>query len=110
MFSQERVQRLAPGAVLDIVAELAFWQSCYPYRAFFHSRRPFDSYIPTFKFGYDTYLIHHKAKLADLFPMLESRYTALHERDRLEWKDAAEIVRATWQRMGVIDANHLPMA
>ncbi|MET0892069.1 MAG: hypothetical protein ABWY01_00695 [Pseudoxanthomonas sp.] len=101
LFSTERVHRLAPGMVLDIVAELAYWRSCYPHRRFFHDHLPFETYVPTFKFGYDTYLIHHHEQLAELVPMLRRRYTVLNERDQLQWTDAMAIVRATWKRMGV---------
>jgi hypothetical protein len=100
MFSAERTQRLAPGVVLDIVAELNYWRSCYPYRHFYHSRLPFDSYVPTFKFGYDSYLLHHGDKLIDLSARLEIRYAEMHSLDRLVWKDAAAITAAAWQRMG----------
>jgi hypothetical protein len=30
MFQFERIQRLAPEVMLGIVAELAYWRSCYP--------------------------------------------------------------------------------
>ena len=101
MFSVERVQRLAPGVLLDIVAELAYWESCYPYRPFFHSTRPFEGYVPTFKFGYDSFLLHHRERLVELLPKLEARYRELPHRDQLPWKDAALIVCAAWQRMGI---------
>ena len=100
MFSAERIQRLAPNVLLDIVAELAFWESCYPHRSFYSSRLPFQSYVPTFKFGYDTFLLHHRQRLVELMPKLEVRYRELPYRDQLKWKDAALIVGAAWQRMG----------
>lgn len=101
MFSAERVHRLAPGVLLDIVAELAYWESCYPYRQFFHSTRPFERYVPTFKFGYDTFLLHHRERLVELLPKLEPRHLEIPGRDQLPWKDATLIVTAAWQRMGV---------
>lgn len=101
LFSTERVNRLAPGMVLDISAELAYWESCYPRRRFFHERLPFDRYVPSFKFGYDTCLVHHHERLAELVPMLQRRYTSLHAHEQLQWTDAMAIVRATWKRMGV---------
>ena len=104
MFSTERVHHLAPGVALDIAAELSYWKSCYPYRRFFHAQLPFDAYVPTFKFGYDSYLIHHHVQLAELVPMLQRRYTSLIEREQLPWADAMAIVRATWKRMGVAPA------
>lgn len=100
MFSSERIGRLAPGVMLDIVAELNYWRSCYPYRKFYTSRLPFDSYVPTFKFGYDTFLLHHREGLAEISPALRMRYELLHVRDRLEWRDCTLIVAACWQRMG----------
>ena len=101
MFSAARIQRLAPDVLLDIVAELAYWKSCYPYRHFFNSRTPFERYIPTFKFGYDAFLLHHRERLVELLPKLEALYGQLPERERLPWKDAALVVTAAWQRMGV---------
>lgn len=94
---------MAPGVVFDIVAELAYWQSCYPYRQFFHSRLPFDSYVPTFKFGYDTFLLHHRVGLTAVWPRVELRYAKMHTRDRLEWKEASGIIKAAWQRMGAAE-------
>lgn len=101
VFSTERISHLAPGVVLDISAEIACWKSCYPHHSIFHGRLPFYAYLPTLKFGYDAYLIHHHERLAELVPMLERRYTLLHESDRLPWTDAMAIVRAAWERMGV---------
>ena len=100
MFSAERIQRLAPDVLLDIVAELAYWESCYPHRSFYTSRLPFKAYIPTFKFGYDSFLLHHRERLVELLPKLEVLYRELPRSEQLRWKDAAQIVSATWQRMG----------
>lgn len=100
MFSAERIQRLAPNVLLDIVAELAYWESCYPHRSFYTSRLPFRAYIPTFKFGYDSFLLHHRERLVELLPKLEVLYRELPRSEQLRWKDAAQIVSATWQRMG----------
>ena len=99
MFSSERIQRLAPEVMLDIVAELAYWRSCYPYRQFYSNRMPFEAYVPTFKFGYDTFLLHHREGLFAISPQLPARYERLQERERLQWKDASLIVAACWQRM-----------
>lgn len=100
MFTAERIQRLAPNVLLDIVAELAYWESCYPHRSFYTSRLPFKAYIPTFKFGYDSFLLHHRERLVELLPKLEVLYRELPRSEQLRWKDAAQIVSATWQRMG----------
>lgn len=101
MFSAERIQRLAPDVVLDIVAELAYWQSCYPYRDFFSHQLPFKAYIPSFKFGYDAFLRHYRQDLFEVLPALEVRYRQLPERERIDWDDAALLIVATWKRMGV---------
>ena len=101
MFSAERIQRLAPNVLLDIVAELAYWESCYPHRPFYSSRVPFKAYVPAFKFGYDSFLLHHRERLVELLPKLEARYRELPECAPVKWKDAALIVAVAWQRMGV---------
>jgi hypothetical protein len=100
MFSSERIERLAPGMVLDIAAELVYWKHCHPHRRFFHARLPFEAYVPTLKFGYDSYLIHHHERLDELVPMLQRRYTTLNAHEQLAWPDAMAIVRAAWKRMG----------
>lgn len=100
LFSAERIQRLAPDVVLDIVAELAYWQSCYPYRHFFSHQLPFEAYIPSFKFGYDTFLLYFKQDFFEVLPALEIRYRQLPARERIDWGDAALLIAATWKRMG----------
>ena len=100
MFSAERIQHLAPDVVLDIVAELAYWQSCYPNCHFFSHRLPFKAYIPSFKFGYDTFLLYHKQGLFEVLPDLQTRYRQLPERERIAWGDATLLIAATWKRMG----------
>ena len=105
MFSAERIHRLAPTVLLDIVAELAYWESCYPHCSFYRSRLPFKAYIPTFKFGYDSYLLHYRERLVELLPKLEILYREQPRTEQLRWKDATLIVSAAWQRMG---AGHTP--
>ncbi|MET0655725.1 MAG: hypothetical protein ABWY94_09180 [Pseudoxanthomonas sp.] len=100
MFSAERIQRLVPDVLLDIVGELAYWRSCYPYRDFYSVRRPFEAYVPTFKFGYDSYLLHHKERLFELMPKREDRYLQLPAHEQLKWKNAEQVITASWQRMG----------
>jgi hypothetical protein len=100
MFSAERIQRLAPSVLLDIVAELAYWESRYPHCKFYSSRLPFNAYVPTFKFGYDSFLLHHRERLVELLPKLEIPYRDLPGHEQLKWKDASLIVSAAWQRMG----------
>jgi hypothetical protein len=100
MLSAERIQRLAPNVLLDIVAELAYWESRYPHCSFYSNRVPFKAYIPTFKFGYDSFLLHHRERLVELLPKLEILYRELPRGEQLKWKDAAQIVSVAWQRMG----------
>ncbi|RYG94428.1 MAG: hypothetical protein EON58_16270 [Alphaproteobacteria bacterium] len=100
MFSKERIQALAPDVMLDIEVELAYWKEIFPNRTFFHRQHLYDKYIPTFKFGYDSYLRHHRQVLADVMPALERRYHAFREEERVDWRDASLIVGACWARMG----------
>ena len=55
--SQEN--RMAPhGVVVNIESELAYWRQCFEQKSFHQSGQRFESYVPTFKFGYDAYLQH----------------------------------------------------
>ncbi len=99
IFSPAVLERPAPNVMLDISAELAYWQKCYPLRRFFHGELPFPTYVPTLKFGYDMYLSHHRDELTELLPNLRTRYLSWPSREQLDWKDAEQIISACWERM-----------
>mgnify|MGYP003577754032 CR=1 FL=1 len=88
-------------AVIDIQAELRFWEQHYAQQAFHRNGVAFRHYVPTLKFAYDTYLLSPHDALEDLMPSLATRY----ERNvvsgmRLDWPVAQEILRAVWRRLG----------
>ncbi len=86
--------------MLDIDAELRYWRGCYRESAFHSTAVEFDDYIPTLKFGYDTYLLNHRHKLDELVASLERRYlVAVPQWQRLDWTVAQAIIRETWKRM-----------
>lgn len=86
--------------MLDIDAELRHWRGCYRHSAFHRIPREFDDYIPTLKFGYDTYLLNYRRDIEDVLPSLESRYQrAIPEWQRLDWPSGEAIIRETWKRM-----------
>jgi hypothetical protein len=88
------------GLVIDIEAELDFWRQCYR-RCPFHQRGlKFDAYVPTLKFGYDSYLLYHHGDLDELLPALKGRYAhQLPVAQRLSWSCSQIIVRETWRRL-----------
>jgi hypothetical protein len=98
--------------VLDIEAELKYWRQCYRKRPFHQRGLPFEAYVPTLKFGYDAYLLHHREALELLMPALKERY--LHHlpcEQRLEWSRSQRIIRETWQRIQpCASANKLELA
>lgn len=86
--------------MLDIDAELRHWRGCYRDSAFHRTAREFDDYIPTLKFGYDTYLLNYDKDLDELMDKLEQRYQrSVPEWQRLDWPLGQAIVRETWKRM-----------
>lgn len=86
--------------MLDIDAELRHWRGCYRESAFHRFNREFDDYIPTLKFGYDTYLLNYQKDLDTLMDGLRQRYErSVPEWQRLEWPLGEAIVRETWKRM-----------
>jgi hypothetical protein len=95
---------LAPGqgVLVHIEAELAYWREVFPQTEFAQASLPFDSFVPTIKFGYDCFLLYHKEALADVLPRLRQKYTdtvATHQ--QLDWRWADQIIRHTWGRMRV---------
>lgn len=86
--------------MLDIDAEMRHWRGCYRDSVFHHCDREFDDYIPTLKFGYDTYLLNYQKDLDALMEGLRQRYQrSIPEWQRLEWPLSEAIVRETWKRM-----------
>lgn len=86
--------------MLDIDAELRHWRGCYRESVFHRINREFDDYIPTLKFGYDTYLLNYHKDLDTLMEGLRQRYQrCVPEWQRLEWPLSEAIVRETWKRM-----------
>lgn len=88
------------NVMLDIEREIAFWRLHYAQSAFHRSPRPFESYAPTLKFGYDMYLLGGGCDLAKLLPAMRVRYEATDwGLDHLEWPLAEAVIRETWKRM-----------
>ena len=86
--------------ILDIDAELRHWRGCYRQSAFHHGPREFDDYIPTIKFGYDTYLLNYRRELDALLHTLKTRYERdVAEWQRLDWPLSEAVIRETWKRM-----------
>lgn len=86
--------------MLDIDAELRHWRGCYRDSPFHRTTREFDDYIPTLKFGYDTYLLNYHKDLDELMDKLKQRYErSVPEWQRLDWPLSQTIVRETWKRM-----------
>lgn len=86
--------------ILDIDAELRHWRACYRQSAFHRSPREFDDYIPTLKFGYDTYLLNYHRELEPLLDTLKARYERhVAEWQRLDWALGEAVIRETWKRM-----------
>ena len=93
--------RMAPhGVVVNIESELAYWRQCFQEKSFHQSGQRFEAYVPTFKFGYDAYLQHHRDPLDMLLPSLKARYEhSLPSAQRLDWARGQSIIKETWQRM-----------
>lgn len=86
--------------ILDIDAELRYWRGCYRESAFHRTSVEFDDYIPTLKFGYDTYLLNHHRNLDELMAGLERRYQrVVPQWQQLDWSVGEAVVRETWKRM-----------
>jgi hypothetical protein len=96
----QREQEPAKGIVVDIAAELAYWQRIWPTTEFGGTSLPFDSFVPSIKFGYDCYLLFYKQGLADTLPGLRDRYQrTVPVDDQLDWRWADQIIRHTWGRL-----------
>ncbi|MDR7068113.1 hypothetical protein J2X02_000930 [Pseudoxanthomonas japonensis] len=85
------------GLVLNIVAELEYWAGVV---AGADVGVPFDHVVPTIKFAYDQYLLHHEAGLLNLLPDLQEKYRLSVEAARqLDGQLVETIVRHAWRRM-----------
>lgn len=88
-------------AVIDIQAELRFWDQGYAQQGFHRGGVAFRHCVPTLKFAYDTYLLSPHDALEDLMPSLAARYErSIAPGMRLDWPVAQEILIAVWRRLG----------
>lgn len=100
MGTVSNLRQHSQDVMLDIDGELAFWRGSYRSSPFHRMDRPFEAYVPTLKFGYDMYLLHHHRPLEQLLPILRERYCRnLSTAQRLDWPLAEAVVRETWKRM-----------
>lgn len=95
--------------VLDIDSELVFWRDNLHASAFHRTDRDFLEYVPTLKFGYDMYLLHHDEALETLVAHSRQRYArSVCEHDRLDWTLAEAVIRETWKRMRPESSLRIP--
>ena len=96
--SQEN--RMAPhGVVVNIESELAYWRQCFEQKSFHQSGQRFETSVPTFKFGYDAYLLHHRHDFDEIAPSLRDRLQRYCPDTPIGWYRAQPIMRAVWQRL-----------
>lgn len=88
------------GVFVDVAAELEYWRRIFPTTELAGIALPFDSFVPTIKFGYDCFLIYNSEKLAEVLPRLRLRYAETVPVDQqLDWRWADQIVRHAWGRL-----------
>ncbi len=89
-----------PCAVVDIHAELRFWEKAHARQAFHRPGTPFRHYVPTLKFAYDVYLLSRRRPLQALLPSLPIRYDdAVAHHARLDWPWASTVITRVWERL-----------
>ncbi len=98
--ARNEIAESSQEVMLDIEAEIRYWRECYLQRPFFMSNAKFEAYLPTLKFGYDTFLLNHHHQLEQLMPVLKERYeNRVPAHDRIDWHHGESIVSEIWQRM-----------
>ena len=86
--------------VIDIQAELAYWEQAYRLSSFHRRDFGFTDYRPSLKFAYDAYLWHYRQPLETLLPALHHKYRqVVPAGERLDWERMCRLVRAVWQRL-----------
>ena len=89
-----------PWSVIDIQAELAYWQEQHAHGGACLPDLPFRQCVPTLKFAYDAYLLSQGRPLESLQPPLSARYrTHVPPAQRLPWPAAHDLVAAVWRRL-----------
>lgn len=91
---------LNPDVVVDITAELAYWECEYRSSGFHRPDFKFQDYVPSLKFAYDTALRCHRQPLETVMPSLEQRYTnEIPFCFRLDWERMSRVLVAVWARL-----------
>ena len=86
--------------VIDIQAELAYWEQAYRVSGFHRRDFGFKDYRSSLKFAYDAYLWHYRQPLETLLPALHHKYRqVVPAGERLDWERMSRLVRAVWQRL-----------
>ena len=88
------------GVVVNVVAELKYWEHVYPSANFHNPGFEYKDYVPSLKFAYDSYLRLHRNALAEVLPDLRARYEQeIPASQRLEWGYMRRMLEAIWSRM-----------
>ncbi|MGS1078386.1 hypothetical protein [Pseudoxanthomonas beigongshangi] len=105
----ERFSVVADGIVVNVDAELLFWEQEISTNGFPGLEHGFHQLRPTLKFSYDAYLAWRGQVLIELESVLKCSYDRqIDPRKRLDWFYAEQVVQVVWLRLGVAVAAWNP--
>lgn len=98
------LSNIAERTVINIEAELDFWEQIISANGFPGLEQSFHQLRPTLKFSYDAYLAWKGEALVELESVLKCSYDRqIDPRKRLDWLYAERVVKVVWFRLGISD-------
>lgn len=95
-----RLSAVADGVVVNVDAELVFWEQEISTNGFPGLEHGFHQLRPTLKFSCDAYLAWRGQVLIELESVLKCSYDRqIDPRKRLDWFHAERVVQAVWLRL-----------
>lgn len=91
---------------IDLPAEAVHWEQHFRCEPYFHSGFTFADYWPAYLFGMDYYL--RDVDFAQAEVEMERAWEQRRSGSRLEWTQAREAARASWERLNTPPGSALP--
>lgn len=84
---------------IDPTAEDAYWNENYASRPYYSSTKPYQTYQPAYRYGWESRAKYADKRWDDVEPELRKTW-ADYDASTLGWDDARPAVRDAWDRVG----------
>jgi hypothetical protein len=95
----------AAAESLDPTAEEAYWRTTYASRPYYAPDVQFSTYLPAYRYGWESSVKHQGRRFEDVEPTLQSDWEASKPAQGLKWREAKPAIRDAWDRIASRNAS-----